>query len=142
MFLPSSLPRPVRHSCTATWESIDRAHFRVAVIEGTICRSIAPNVMPNDTVVPGEDTDAMLLLETGRADAAIGHVTVMERCAKTRGGAVFIPEPRVGLVKAFAFRKGNPDVKRIPDNSNFLTKMNGSMRVIFSRTDMKEIVVD
>ena len=88
---------------------------RVAVIEGTICRSIAPNVMPNDTVVPGEDTDAMLLLETGRADAAIGHVTVMERCAKTRGGAVFIPEPRVGLVKAFAFRKGNPDVKRIPD---------------------------
>jgi len=138
MLLADEQAGPVR------WESLNREDFRVAVMAGTIHEAITRNMLPDATLVVAEDlNNTILLLETGRADAVIGHQTPLAHYSESRGrGSVHMPEPQVGMVNTFVFRKNNPDLKRFLDNSILFMKMSGSLRRIFEQPGLNQVVVD
>lgn len=143
-FVPMGMLLPDGEEETVTWDSVDRENLRVAVMDGAIHERLLGNVAPNATVVTGQDhNEAILLLETGRADAVVAHYTALRSYVDARGrGVALVPDPAVGLVTTLVLRKGNPDLKRFLQNSLDFLSANGTMRAIFRQTGSAEFLID
>lgn len=127
-----------------SWAALNDPSYRLAVMEGSVHAALAEPILPDATFVYVTDhNDAILALETGRADAVISHYTAVVNYVKRRDqGRAVIPEPVVGLVNALTFRPGNPALKRFLNASILASRVGGGMRAIFERYGTAQFIYE
>lgn len=126
------------------WEDFDEPGTRVAVNDGSLHEALVREMLPQATFVLAQDTaETFVQLESGRADLVVNNFIPLDRFVKVRErGAVVVPEPAVGNVNAFLFRKNNPDLRRFLDNAILYMRVNGTLNAIFRDHGLEDFLYE
>lgn len=128
---------------SVTWADLDQADFRMALMEGAYAPILAPLLSQAQHEPATDANDALLKFETERVDGVAMHIWPLERYVRSRGrGQVVIPEPAIGMVNAFAIRKGNPDLKRYLNTALIAARAEGSLWAMFAKTGTESFLLD
>lgn len=118
----------------ATWAELNASGLTLSVAEGTVMQFLTDPLTPDMAKVMSSDlTDGLMQLDTGRADLMVGYGSANRSFIDARGRGVLVaPEPRVGVMNAFSFAKGNPGLKAYLDAAIRAARASGALYRILS----------